>query len=186
MRNASVNSGISTVAYGSLQSRRAVLAHAVSPALVFPPRAPPFRGAPFQSGNPPGGKTHPGDTARLSSCYSDAALTQQTQFRIPDNNRGPEPSLLLGWPPPHRRLANPPSPHERQTHRPALQASLLCVCRSALGESGRSVNRLILHTVAALRGIATAILPFPPARDRAVMRPHTFRAHNVPNSYRPR
>ena len=85
MRNASVNSGISTVAYGSLQARRAVSAHVlripspsglgtVSPALVSPPWNPPFRGAPFYSGNPPRGETHPGDTARLSSCCSVAAL----------------------------------------------------------------------------------------------------------------
>lgn len=34
--------------------------HAVSPALVSPPWNPPFRGAPFQKGIPPGGETHPG------------------------------------------------------------------------------------------------------------------------------
>ena len=59
MRNASVNSGISTVAYGSLQARRAVSSHAVSPALVSPPWNPPFRGAPFQAEIHQGGKPIP-------------------------------------------------------------------------------------------------------------------------------
>ena len=70
MRNASVNSGISTVAYGSLQARRAVSSHVlripspselgtVSPALVSPPWNPPFRGAPFQAEIHQGGKPIP-------------------------------------------------------------------------------------------------------------------------------
>jgi len=154
----------STVAYGSIQARRAVSAHVlripspselgtVSPALVSPPWNPHIRGAPFPSGNPPGGETHPacadapaplkrGDTARLSSCFSTPPCAADA-FRIPDNNRGPGTRLLLGWPPPRRRLANPPNPPGTAVTQASFdKLSFPPVCLPfCFGGQGRSADR---------------------------------------------
>jgi hypothetical protein len=107
--------------------------------MLFPPPwfsplwTPPFpRRPPFKAEIHRGGKTHPGDTARLSSCFSTPPCTSDA-FRTPDNNRGPGTRLLLGWPPPRRRLANPPDPPRNGSHTGRTTSSLLCGCRSALG-----------------------------------------------------
>ena len=128
-------------------TRRAVPTHAVSPALVFPPWNPPFRGAPFQKGNPPGGKTHPGGHSTALFCLSVATLHSE---RIPDlpKTAVPEHAHCLGGRHHSAALPIPPTPQGIRAHRPFYELSPVCPA-SCFGGQGRSATgTLAAHTVA--------------------------------------
>jgi len=150
-------------------TRRAVPTHAVSPALVFPPWNPPFRGAPFQKEVHQGGKPIQGEAARLS-CVTWRRPAQRTQ-PAPAEYSSRRSRSLLGWSTPLRRSANPPNPPGKSATQAALRA-LSCVSDFLLWGARSVCDRLVaLHTAPDTPRNASGGKPYlpcppPPSRPR--------------------
>ena len=138
-------------------TRRAVPAHAVSPALVLPPWNPPLRGAPFQKRNPPGGRTHPGghSTALFRLCV--AALHRERIQHLPKTAVAGHVHGLGGR---HHSAAPPipPTPQGSRAHRPFYELSPECPASCFGGQGRAETGSLHVARSQPLRGVRFADL----------------------------
>ncbi len=149
----------------------------------FSPPDPPFRGAPFLKGNPPGGKTHPGGTARLSFVFLSPPCTENApsicRIRQPLNTFS---AWVADTTPP--LYQSPQPPHGSRAHRPHSVLSPECPT-SCFGGQRRSATGSFLTRSPPLQGTPpaatnTKLYPPPPSRPR----PDRSCGNSMPPHYR--